>query len=106
MYGGYSEDEDAPGIEIYGQTNRVTGKYPNSVGHVKFGMVSIGGRVYIFGGKKDNRRMSEIFVLENLKQELKEIGHMSRAKSGFGYCKKGNSCFVVGGNDGTILQEF
>lgn len=48
--------------------------------------------------------MSDIYVLDDLKHEARELGHMSRAKSGFGYCKKANSCFVVGGNDGTILQ--
>jgi len=31
---------------------------------------------------------------------------MSKAKSGFGYCRKGTCCFVAGGNDGTILQDF
>lgn len=76
------------------------------MGHVKFGMVYISGKIFIFGGKKDNKRMSEIYVLDNLKHDLKEIGHLSNAKSGFGYCKKGNSCFVVGGNDGSILQDF
>jgi hypothetical protein len=44
--------------------------------------------------------------MDNLKNELREFGHLSKAKSGFGYCKRGTSCFVVGGNDGSILQDF
>jgi len=37
---------------------------------------------------------------------MKEFGQLSKPKSGFGYCRKGHCCFVVGGNDGTILQDF
>lgn len=39
-----------------------------------------------------------------MKFELKEIGRLTKGKSGFGYCKKNNFCYVVGGNDGNILS--
>lgn len=106
LFGGYTEDEDSPGMEVYGQCGGKVGKFSNSAGHVKFGIVSIGNKVFVFGGKKDNRRISEVYMVDSLKGEAKEWGHLTKAKSGFGYCRRGSVCYVVGGNDGNILQDF
>jgi hypothetical protein len=78
---------------LYGQSNAKLSKISFGSGHVKFGIINIETKVYIFGGKRDNKR-------------IKEFGHLNKAKSGFGYCRRGTSCFVVGGNDGSILQDF
>lgn len=67
LFGGYTEDEDSPGMEIYGQYGGKVGKFSKSTGHVKFGIISIGTKVFIFGGKKDNRRISEVYMIDPLK---------------------------------------
>lgn len=106
MYGGFTEDEDSPAAELYGLPNSKAPKLTAGTGHVKFGIACIGSKVYIFGGKRENRRLSDIYVMDSLRGDLREFGQLSKAKSGFGYCRKGTSCFVVGGNDGSILQDF
>lgn len=41
--------------------------------------------------------------MSSLKEGFKIVGKMGRAKSGFGYCRVGESFIVCGGNDGGVL---
>jgi len=52
LYGGFTEDEDSPAVEIYGQSRFKALRLAVGSGHVKFGIVGIGSKVYIFGGKR------------------------------------------------------
>jgi hypothetical protein len=43
---------------LYGQSNAKLSKISFGSGHVKFGIINIETKVYIFGGKRDNKRIS------------------------------------------------